>query len=100
MFLVSGLGAFYPIKGILTKEKYRQILIHQMRPSARQPHGDDFVFHHDNDPKHTSHLVKYYLHNEQSAIWIQLRTCGHGFIIKLNDDVAIATSEEELFLQI
>lgn len=63
-----GVGALYQIKGILKKEKYRQILIHQMRPSARRLQGDDFVFQHDNDPKHTSHLVKNYLQNQQIEV--------------------------------
>ena len=63
-----GVGALYHIKGILKKEKYRQILIHQMRPSARRLQGDDFVFQHDNDPKHTSHLVKNYLQNQQIEV--------------------------------
>ena len=63
-----GVGALYHIKGILNKEKYRQIVIHHMRPSARRLQGDDFVFQHDNDPKHTSHLVDNYLQNQQIQV--------------------------------
>ena len=37
-FSWKGVGAFHEIKGILTR--YRQILIRQMRPFARQLHGD------------------------------------------------------------
>ena len=36
-----------------------------MRPSARQLHGDNFIFQNDNDPKHTAHIVKNYLRNQQ-----------------------------------
>ena len=43
-----------------------QILIRHMRPSARRLHGDNFIFQHDNDPKHTAHIVKNYPRNEQS----------------------------------
>ena len=64
-FSWKGVGAFHQIKGILTKERYRQILIRQMRPSARRLHGDNFIFQHDNDPKHTAHIVKNYLGNQQ-----------------------------------
>ena len=57
--------AFHQTKEILAKEKYRQILIRQMRPSARQFHGDNFIFQRDNDPKHTAHIGKNYLRNQQ-----------------------------------
>ena len=62
-FSWKGVGAFHEIKGILTR--YRQILIRQMRPFARQLHGDNSIFQHDNDPKHTAHIVKNYLRNQQ-----------------------------------
>ena len=64
-FSWKGVGAFHQIKGILTKERYRQILIRQMRPSVGQLCGDNFIFQHDNDPKHTAHIVKIYLINQQ-----------------------------------
>ena len=59
-----GVGALHRIEGILKKGQYRQILIHQMRPSARRRHGNNFIFQHDNDPKHTSNAVKSYLRNQ------------------------------------
>ena len=34
-------GAFNHIKGTLTKEIYRQIIMYEMRSSARQLHGDN-----------------------------------------------------------
>ena len=64
-FSWKGVGAFHQIKGILTKERYRQILIRQMRPSAGQLCGDTSIFQHDNDPKHTAHIVKNYLIKQQ-----------------------------------
>ena len=64
-FSWKGVGAFHQIKGILTNERYRQILIRQMRPSARQLRGDNSIFQHDNDPKHTANIVKNYLINQQ-----------------------------------
>ena len=48
----------------MKNEQYRQILVHHMRPSARPLNGNDFIFQHDNDPKHTSNLVKNYLQNQ------------------------------------
>lgn len=39
-----------------------------MRPLARRLQGNDFVFQQDNDPKHTSHLVKNYLQNQQIKV--------------------------------
>ena len=64
-FSWKGVGAFHQIKEILTKERYREILIRQLRPSARQLRGDNFIFQNDNDPKHTAHIVKNYLINQQ-----------------------------------
>jgi transposase len=64
-FSWKGVGAFHQIKGILTKGRYRQMLIRQMRPSARRLHGDNFIFQHDNHPKHTARVVQNYLRNQQ-----------------------------------
>ena len=36
-----------------------------MRPSAGQLCGDTSIFQHDNDPKHTAHIVKTYLIKQQ-----------------------------------
>ena len=67
-FSWHGVGAFHQIKGALTKEKYRPISTRQMRPSARRLHGENFIFQHDNDPKHTSHVVKNYLRNQSIEV--------------------------------
>jgi transposase len=39
-----------------------------MRPSVRRLHGDNFIFQHDNDPKHTVHVVQNYLRNQQVEV--------------------------------
>jgi len=50
------------VKGIMVKEDYHRILIHQMRPSAGVLFPDgDFIFQEDNDPKHSSKLCRGYL---------------------------------------
>ena len=45
----------------MENENYRQILILQMRPTATPLHGNDFIFQHDKDLKHTGNVVKNYL---------------------------------------
>jgi transposase len=48
----------------MDKEKYRQILIHQMKPSALRLFPDgNYRFQQDNDPKHTAGTVKAYMEN-------------------------------------
>ena len=63
-----GVGAFGQINSILTKEKYRQILIHHMQPSARRLRGENYIFQHDNGPKHTATIVKNYLRNQKIEV--------------------------------
>ena len=54
------------MKEILTKERYRQILIRQIiRPFAPQLHAGDNFFQHGNDSKYTAHILKHYLRNQQ-----------------------------------
>ena len=67
-FLWNGVGSFYRVKGIMKKEQHREILIHHMRPSAKRLNGNDFIFQHDNDLKHTSNLVKNYLQNQRIEV--------------------------------
>lgn len=67
-FSWNRVGAFHQIKGMLTKERYHQILIRQMRPSARRLHRDNFIFQHDNDPKHTANIVTNYLKNQHIEV--------------------------------
>lgn len=63
-FSWNGVGRFHRIHGIMDRFLYRQILIHQMRPSGRELIGENFVLAQDNDPKHTSRICRNYLNNQ------------------------------------
>ena len=61
-------GPLYWIQGKLTGAKYRENLKGHLAPFLRklkQEKGKNFIFQHDNDPKHTSNVVKNYLSNQQ-----------------------------------
>ena len=60
-----GVGDLHCIKGLMTGEMYRQILIHHLVPSANRLCPRGFVFQHDNDAKHTSGVVSKYLANKK-----------------------------------
>lgn len=61
-FSASGTGNLVRIEGIMKKEDYEKILRENLKQSATKLGlGRRFVFQHDNDPKHTSHLVKNFL---------------------------------------
>lgn len=50
------------VEGIMKKEEYEKILKENLKQSeAKLGVGRRFVFQHDDDPKHTSLLVKNYL---------------------------------------
>ena len=57
-FSWNGVGDLHRVKGKMTGPVYRQILIQHLVPSARRFCGNNFVFQHDNDPKHTSGVVQ------------------------------------------
>jgi transposase len=58
----AGVGAVKFIDGIMDRFVYRDILKDSMLPSVKKLKlGRNFVFQHDNDPKHTSCLVKEFL---------------------------------------
>jgi transposase len=61
-FARSGVGNLYFIDGILDRFRYREILEENLLRSAQKLGLDEqFVFQHDNDPKHTSGIVKEWL---------------------------------------
>ena len=66
-FSWNGIGdlCVHCVKGTMTGEVYRKILIHHLVPSANRLCPDGFIFQHDNDPKHTSGVVTKYLKNKK-----------------------------------
>lgn len=57
----KGVGKIEIIKGIMDKLYYKSILTRNLKSSAAlMSLGDDFTFQQDNDPKHTSAIVKDY----------------------------------------
>ncbi len=66
-FSYCGAGTLYRIEGKMNAEKYRSILKHRMAPhhkELKETKGVDFIFQHDNDPKHTSKKAMNYLANQ------------------------------------
>lgn len=57
-FSRDGVGPLHRIDGIMDKEMYRDILTNVMLPHAKDKMCRGWVFQQDNDPKHTSGLVK------------------------------------------
>jgi transposase len=66
-FSKQGVGDIYRIQGIMTGAMYREILKNHMAPTLRAL-GATFKFQHDNDPKHTSKVVKKYLFNAKFMV--------------------------------
>jgi transposase len=64
-FMGTKVGDLYRINGIMNKEQYHQILVHHAIPSGKRLGGQGFVFQQDNDPKHTSLMVKNYLQKKE-----------------------------------
>ncbi len=58
-------STYLPLPGALCP---RQILIYHAIPSGHRLIGPGFVFHQDNDPKHTSKAVKTYLETEAHGL--------------------------------
>ena len=69
-FTSSGVGCWYKIPGIMDSNMYKQILIHQLIPSANELFKDkSWVFQQDNDPKHTANNVKNYLKKKKLVVF-------------------------------
>jgi hypothetical protein len=65
-FSAHGIGNLHFIDGIMRGEDYRAILIAHLRDSARKMGLDQgFIFQQDNDPKHTSKVVRDFLSSQR-----------------------------------
>jgi len=61
-FSATGVGILHKIDGIMNKEQYLDIMENCMQPSKDMLFGPgNGIFQQDNDPKHTSNIVKSYL---------------------------------------
>ena len=63
-FSSRGVGPIHRISGIMNGEKYKEIMKDVMLPYARCVMPPQWVFQHDNDPKHTARIVKKFLQDE------------------------------------
>ena len=68
----EGVGDLVRVDGIMTAQRYKQILIHHAVPSGRRLIGENFIFQHDNDPKHTADIIKRYLGRKEEQGALQL----------------------------
>jgi hypothetical protein len=57
-FSRDSIGPLHRVQGIMDRFQYRDILQQQMLPHSQQKLAQNWIFQHDNDPKHTSKLVK------------------------------------------
>jgi hypothetical protein len=84
-FTAHGVGNIHWIKGIMDQHIYKQVLIYNIDPSIQKLYPDgDYIFQHDNGPKHTTNSLEEYLRNKgrepTENLWsilacIQDRTC-------------------------
>lgn len=65
----SGTGALQKVNGTMKKEDYLQILQENIKSSARRlGFGCSWEFQQDNDPKHTSKVVKEWLNQARTKV--------------------------------
>ena len=88
-FSWNGVGAFHQIKGMLTKQRYRQILIRQMRPSARRLHEVNFIFQHDNFDHVRVFSDHYLIQNKNYDFYLSILISESGvplFVAKIDSN--------------
>jgi transposase len=65
-FSAHGVGKICRIEGIMYKEDYLDILQEYLEPSVYTLFPNyDYLFQHDNDPKHTANVVKDFIRDEK-----------------------------------
>lgn len=64
----KGVGNLEIIDYTMDAARYKQLLANNLKQSAAKMGLNDYVFMHDNDPKHTSKLVKSYLLDEKVKV--------------------------------
>ena len=86
-FSTNGTGILHKIDGIMDRWVYKKILRYQMINSSKQlfPNGD-FIFQQDNDPKHTTGIVKNYLNYKDFNAMIK---------INMNDSLELITDSDK-----
>lgn len=68
-FSSAGTGALVRVEGIMNSSKYQSVLAQNLRPSVRKlKMKRNFIFQHDNDPKHTSKSTKEWLHQNKIKV--------------------------------
>ena len=74
-FSASGTDNLVKIDGILLRECHERILQENLKHCAvKMGLGRRFIFQHDNDPKHTSLLVKNYLQKSKLTVQHKAQT--------------------------
>ena len=67
-FSAAGVGPLHRINGIMDRFMYRDILERVMLPHAEDNMPLRWVFQHDNDPKHSSKVVKSWLAQKRVSV--------------------------------
>ncbi len=68
-FSSAGTGALVKVEGIMNSSKYQSILAQNLQASARKlKMKRNFIFQHDNNPKHTSKSTKEWLHQKKIKV--------------------------------
>jgi transposase len=66
---INGVGKLVIIDGIMDRFVYHRILVENLKQSAAELGMDQFIFQQDNDPKHTSRLMKeYFMENNINVL--------------------------------
>jgi transposase len=61
----KGIGRLVFIEGIMDSPYYKRILVNNLKRSATSMGLTDFIFQQDNDPKHTSELLREYFERQE-----------------------------------